>query len=202
MEGAMRKGKRKAWKTTLESLPKLSTRASDEGGGMEQVMIGLRDECGQGTVEAAIVIPVLFVLLLLLLQPGIVLYDRLIMGNAAAEGCRLLATANETSEAYEAFIRHKLSAVPQHDCFHVHHGSCSWKIEMSGNETSSAVTVRISNELRPLPLFDMGSKLLGMTNGNGNLVIEESVTMPTQPDWAAASPSGTNPTDWIGAWTS
>ena len=49
------------------------------------------DERGQGTVEAALVIPVLFVLLLLLLQPGIVLYDRMVMRGAAAEACRPLS---------------------------------------------------------------------------------------------------------------
>ena len=119
----------------------------------------IRKERGQGTVEAAIVIPVLFLLMLMLLQPGIILYDRIIMGSAAAEGCRLLATASDASGSYEAFIRHRLAAVPQHDCFHVHHGSCSWRIEMSGNESSEVVSVRICNELRPLPLFDAGAKL-------------------------------------------
>ena len=160
----------------------------------------IRKERGQGTVEAAIVIPVLFLLMLMLLQPGIILYDRIIMGSAAAEGCRLLATASDASGSYEAFIRHRLAAVPQHDCFHVHHGSCSWRIEMSGNESSEVVSVRICNELRPLPLFDAGAKLLGMTNGNGHLEIEESVAMPTQPNWAGSSHSGNNPADWIGAW--
>lgn len=162
----------------------------------------LAESRGQGTVEAAIVIPVIFLLMLLLLQPGIVLYDRLVMGNAAAEGCRLLATANESSGAYEAFIRHKLAAVPQHDCFHVHRGSCSWDIDLIGDEATGEVTVRIANELKPLPLFDMGSRLIGVTNAAGNLVIEESVTMPTQPGWVASSPSGVDPSSWVGAWSS
>lgn len=47
---------------------------------------------GQATIEAAALIPVLFILLLLLLQPSILLFDRIVMKNAAAEGCRLLAT--------------------------------------------------------------------------------------------------------------
>ena len=166
----------------------------------------LKNEKGQGSVEAAVVIPVLFLLMLLLLQPGIVLYDRLIMGNAAAEGCRLLVTSTDAlgsmQESCEAFVRHRLAAVPQHDCFHVHRGRCSWDIELSGDETSGVVSVRISNELRPLPLFDAGSHLFGMTNANGNLVIEESVTMPVQPDWVATSPAGTTPAEWIGAWAS
>ena len=166
----------------------------------------LVDETGQGTIEAAVIIPVLFLLMLMLLQPGIVLYDRIVMGNAAAEGCRLLATSTDAlgsmQGSCEAFVRHRLAAVPQHDCFHVHRGGCSWDIETTGDEASGAVTVRIGNELRPLPLFDMGSRLLGITNGRGNLEIEESVTIPVQPDWVASSPSGTVPADWIGAWAS
>ena len=166
-------------------------------------MKAFRDERGQGTVEAAVVIPVLFLLLLLLLQPGIVLYDRLIMGGAAAEGCRLLATATgDMSGSCEAFIRHRLAAVPQHECFHVHRGTCSWVIDLEGGESSPTATVRIRNELRPLPLFDAGAKLLGLTNGNGNLEIEESVTMPTQPDWVSSSELGLAPSTWIGAWSS
>jgi len=163
----------------------------------------LRSERGQGTVEAAVALPVLFLLMLMLLQPGIVLYDRLVMGGAAAEGCRLLATATgDMSGSCEAFIRHRLAAVPQHDCFHVHGGDCSWDIELSGDEAAQEVTVRIGNELRPLPLLDAGARLLGLTNGRGNLEIEESVTMPTQPAWAAGSEAGLSPADWIGAWAS
>ena len=63
------------------------------------------------------------------------------------------------------------------------------------------VTVRIVNELRPLPLFDAGAKLLGLTNGNGNLEIEESVTMQTQSDWVASTELGLAPASWIGAWS-
>ncbi|MBR3182635.1 MAG: pilus assembly protein [Eggerthellaceae bacterium] len=161
------------------------------------------DERGQGVVEAAVAIPVLFLLLLLLLQPGIILYDRLVMANAAAEGCRLLATATgDMGGSCEAFVRHRLAAVPQHDCFHVHQGDCSWNIELLGDESSQEVTVSIENELRPLPLFDAGSMLLGLANANGNLEIAESVTMRTQPDWVTSSELGLDPSSWIGAWLS
>ena len=163
----------------------------------------ISNEQGQGTVEAAVAIPVLFLLLLLLLQPGIVLYDRLVMANAAAEGCRLLATATgDMGGSCEAFVRHRLAAVPQHDCFHVHQGDCSWNIELSGDESSQEVTVSIGNELKPLPLYDAGSKLLGLTNASGNLEIWESVTMRTQPDWVVSSELGLDPASWIGAWSS
>ena len=58
------------------------------------------------------------------------------------------------------------------------------------------------NELKPLPLFDAGFTLLGLTNGAGHLVIEESVAMKTQPDWVGSSPAGSNPASWVGAWQS
>ena len=70
-----------------------------------------RDE-GQATVEAAVLIPALFTALLLLLQPGILLYDRMVMQGAAAEGCRLLATKTaalgDMDGSCEAFVRHRL----------------------------------------------------------------------------------------------
>ena len=164
----------------------------------------VNDEKGQGSVEAAVVIPVMFLLLLLLLQPGIVLYDRLVMGNAAAEACRVLATGTDSfgamSRGCEAFVRHRLASIPPHDCFHVHNGGCSWDISLNGGESSSAVTVTIGNELRPLPLFDAAAKLLGMVNTRGNLEIEESVTMPTQPSWVASSELGMTPASWTGGW--
>ena len=163
-----------------------------------------RSERGQGTVEAAVVIPVLFILILMLVQPAIVLYDRMVMGNAAVEACRLLATKTDAAGAMhdscEAFVRHRLSAVPQHDCFHVHGSRCSWSIGLLGDGSSEYVTVSIANELRPLPLFDTGAKLLGLTNSSGNLEIEESATMPTQPAWTYSSANGLAPESWIGAW--
>lgn len=169
-------------------------------------MVGerIRSERGQGTVEAAFVMPVLFLLMLMLLQPGIVLYDRIVMSNAAAEGCRLLATSTDAlgsmQGSCEAFVRHRLAAVPQHDSFHVHSNGCSWRIEMAGDESSGTVSVRIGNELKPLPLLDSGSRLLGLTNASGHLVIEEEVMMPVQPDWTSSSSSGSVPSAWPGAW--
>lgn len=155
-------------------------------------------------MEAAFVIPVLFLLLLMLLQPGIVLYDRMVMKDAAAEACRLLATGSGefggAGSSCEAFIRHRLAAVPQHDCFHVHDGGCSWRIESTGGEDSETVTVSIANELKPLPLVGIGMSLMGATNGSGRLEIEESVTMPTQPSWVGNAPAGRVVSGWIGAW--
>lgn len=164
------------------------------------------DEVGQATVEAAFVIPVLFIALLLLIQPGIVLYDRIVMQAAAAEGCRLLATKTDMSgdmtQSCEAFIKHRLSSIPPQASFHVHETECSWDIKLEGDESSQFVSVTIKNAVRPLPLFDAGATLLGLVDGAGNLHVEVSVSMPTQPVWVDGVEVGRDPSAWVGAWLS
>ena len=65
-------------------------------------------ERGQATVEAAFLIPVLFTVLLLSVQPGMVLYDRMVMRAAASDACRLAAAktdaVGDSSQAVEAAI--------------------------------------------------------------------------------------------------
>lgn len=157
-------------------------------------------------MEAAFALPVLMMLVLMLIQPGIVLYDRMVMQAAAAEGCRLLATNTDSlgpmDEACEAFIRHRLGSIPQQDCFHVHEGAngCSWGISLSGDESSQTVEVGISNELKPLPLLDAAAALLGLVNENGNLVVEVSASAPAQPGWAQEAFSSKAPEDLVGSW--
>lgn len=161
---------------------------------------------GQATVEAAFLIPVLFVALLLLLQPGILLYDRIVMNAAATEACRLLATktaaAGDMAGSCEAFVRHRLGAVPPVACFHVHEGACSWDIRLEGDESSDVVRATISTEARPLPLVGSGAALAGMVNGSGNFVVEVSAEQAVQPSWTEGSPVGRDPAGWIGAWLS
>ena len=164
----------------------------------------MENDSGQGSLEAAIAIPVLFIMLLMLIQPSIVLYDRMIMHEAAVEGCRLLATKASSyggsTQACEAYVRHRLSAVPQHDCFHIHGDECSWDIRLEGDDSSGSVSVYIGNELKALPLFDTTSTVLGMTNARGNLEISVQVSLPTQPGWASSLPAGSSPAGWLGAW--
>lgn len=163
----------------------------------------LRDERGQATVEAAFAIPVLMVLVLMLVQPGIILYDRIVMAGAAASGCRLLATLPEGDvELCEDFVMRRLGAVPPHDFFHVHEGGCTWVVEALGGEGSSTVEVTISTEVKPLPLIGAAAMLAGAGNERGNLVVEVSSTMPTQPEWALDSRMSSNPAEWVGAWLS
>lgn len=144
----------------------------------------LSSMCGQATIEAAFALPILLLMILLLLQPGIVLYDRIVMQNAATEGCRLLATSSDSnSSKNDNYVKRRLSAIPEVDFFHVHSGGCSWKITFTGNEDAITTAVKISTEIKPLPLIGLGAGLLGATNSRGNLVIEVDATAETQPPW-------------------
>lgn len=156
---------------------------------------------GQATVEGAFLIPIILLLLLLLVQPGIVLYDRMVMQGAAAEGCRLLATRSDeiegSNEAYEEYIRRRLASIPQQENFHMHQKGCSWVIELEGNENTDRVTVRIENEIKPLPLFDFGAEALGLTNERGAFVQQVEVSQRVRNGWVAASEDGIDPRAWI-----
>lgn len=160
----------------------------------------LRIEDGQATVEAAFMIPVLFVVLLLLLQPGIILYDRVVMSHAAAEGCRLLATSNASFGTDDAqcaeLIRRRLGAIPQQDIFHVHEGGCSYQVDVSGGGESSLASVSIENKVRLLPLFDSAAALAGLAE-DGCIVVKVECQIETQPDWVSSSASGIDPDAWV-----
>ena len=162
--------------------------------------VGARSDGGQTTIEAAFALPIVFLLLLMLMQPAIVLYDRIVMEGAAAESCRMLTTAGaaESGTIAEDFVHRRLAAIPQAPWFHVHDGGCSYRISLSGGESASTVTVSIANEIQPLPLIDGAAILLGATNGAGHLEIAVECSLPTQPEWVSAT--GTAPAGAVGAW--
>lgn len=160
-------------------------------------------EGGQATVEAAFLIPVLFTMILMLLQPGIILYDRMVMEGAAAEGCRMLVTASGdagmTDNRCRALVRRHLGAIPQQDLFHVHRGGCSYEVETEGDEHAEQVSVTIRNKLEPLPLIGLASTLAGATDGDGLLTIEVKHCARTQPSWAVEGRAGIDPETWVTA---
>ncbi len=159
---------------------------------------------GQATLEAAFLIPVILVCLLLVIQPSILLYDRMVMESAAAEGCRILATRTASQAAdvshYENFVRHRLGSIPEHESFHVHDPICAWEIELQGSETASQVSVTIKNKLRLLPLFDFGANAMGLLDESGLFPLSVTVQMPTQPDWVNNQLLGVNPRRWVEQW--
>lgn len=149
-------------------------------------------------------LPLLFFGLLLLIQPGILLYDRVVMQAAATEGCRLLATASSASGAdtarCEEYVIGRLGAIPPVGIFHVHDGGCSWNIELQGDGSSERVSVSIATEVEPLPLIGMAAGLLGVENNRGNFEVKVEASQQTQPGWVGSAPGGRDPSGWIGAW--
>lgn len=157
------------------------------------------ERSGQSTIEAAFALPILMILVLLLIQPAIVLYDRMVMSSAAAEGCRLYSTASsDVVGKCEDYVKRRLSAIPQMDQFHVHSKGCTWNVSFEGGEGSQVSRVLISTEVRPLPLIGSGMWALGLLNRQGNLKIEVESMQKMQPDWVANSAEGTDPANWAG----
>ena len=157
---------------------------------------------GQGTVEMAVMIPILFLLFLMLFQPVILLYNKMIMENAASEACRLLSTRTELSnysdDRYQGYVSRRLAAIPPLDIFHASTSGKAWEITLDGDESSSTVTVIIVNHAKPLPIIGWGASMLGLLE-DGYLVQTVSVSMPTQPEWAFGSGVG-SPSDWTRQW--
>lgn len=72
-----------------------------------------RDARGQSTVEAAVALPVVFLLVLLLGAAGHRAVRPHVMGRVrAAEGCRLLATSDGDAATCEEYVRRRLGAIP------------------------------------------------------------------------------------------
>lgn len=153
------------------------------------------EDSGQASVEAALLLPVLMVCLALLVQPMCLLYTRCVMQSAAAEGCRLLATATGDTDdaACEQYVRRRLSAVPQADVFL----AGDWQVELQGNAESDEVGVQIVGHARPLPLVGVVAALLGPTDKAGNVELKVSVTRCARPGWVEGGYS-----DWTSIWDS
>lgn len=52
--------------------------------------------------------------------------------------------------------------------------------------------------MRPLPLMDGALALLGLTNGQGNLVVQVESQQQVQPDWVDEAVEGRDPSNWTG----
>lgn len=150
-------------------------------------------ESGQSTVEAAVLLPIFFVVLGMLVQPSILLYNRCIMNAAAAEGCRLVATSTGDDASVRAYLERRLASIPKIDVFH--EGDL-WEIGWSKN--ASQATVTISNHAKPLPLFGIIAAFANVRAEDNCIEQRIEVSSVSLPAWAGALESG--PSGWIGAW--
>lgn len=152
-------------------------------------------EAGQTAVEAAFLLPVLFLFLGIFVQPVVLLYNRCVMQAAAAEGCRLYATATADESALVAYVQRRLRAVPHADVFH-EGGDAGWDIAFSAGE-GGGVAVSISHRARPLPLFGVTAGLAAQMEG-GSVAQETRVESHVVPAWAAQAEGGA--AEWVGKW--
>ena len=153
-------------------------------------------ERGQMTVEAAFLIPVLFVFLALLLQPAILIYDYMVMQSAANQGLRLISTKpQDISDAmYERAIKQQLQAIPNLEIFH----TGQWDVQIEGNETSQTVSVTIEGRAEPIPVLGISTMLFGMLDADGTVHLQVQAQQQTQPQWAVDS--GLDPSEWVSQW--
>lgn len=154
--------------------------------------------CGQSCVEAAFLLPVLLVFLLLLLQPALMLYHALILENTCQEACRVLATCSNDQDmrALDGFITHRLQALPA--CFASSDDADAqpdWSVTTQGNAASHEVGVTIEGYVRALPL--VGS-LFGGRFGASSIPIKISRTLVAHAYWETTQ--GIDASNSVGAW--
>jgi Flp pilus assembly protein TadG len=152
-------------------------------------------EHGQSTVEAAMLLPILFVVIGMLIQPALLLYNRCIMNAAACEGCRLIATNTNDDATTRAFMQRRLGAIPMLGIFH--EGE-QWEVSWSGGELGQPVSVTIVNHVRPLPLFGVTAALSNTMTPEGFIEQRVEANSALAPAWASAL--GSSPSSWIGEW--
>lgn len=152
----------------------------------------IKNTYGQASVEAAFLLPVLFVIIGLLLQPAILLYNKVIMNAASAEACRTAATI-ENKQSLDEFTKRRLSAIPKLNIFH----AGEWQIDYSLNhEDLNAVT--ISHHVKTLPLLGVSASLFAQSI-DSNTVLQKTKTQTIlQPNWLSKSDKSIQ--EWIDSW--
>lgn len=151
-----------------------------------------RGECGQSSVEAAVVLPVLMLLFALLMQPVCVLYTRMVMRHAAAETARVAATS-KSDEVCRSFAIRRLRAVPEASLFHVG-GDNDWRVDVRRLLSQGTCDVEISGHLRPLPLFGVVTSVLGESDSKG-IRIRVGVSERVRSQWLRGEYH-----EWMEAW--
>lgn len=152
-------------------------------------------ETAQVAVEAAFLLPVLFALVLLMVQPVCVLYTRSVMESAAAATARLAITGGDgDADGHEAFALRRLAAVPDLDIFHAG-GPLAWDVDVKYAGKGGSVRVSIEGAVRPLPLIGALSSRFGEVNDHGDVVLRVETAYRGRPSWLEGSYE-----TWISAW--
>jgi len=122
----------------------------------------LKSEDGQALAEAPIIIVTLCVLALILFQPIVTLYTKMVLGSAAASLCRVVATdsassglsgdASASARLLQTYAEGKIAGLPRGSAFQV---PGSLRLEVTGDAHSAQVSVRLSLDQKALPLLGL-----------------------------------------------
>ncbi len=157
----------------------------------------VREERGQSSVEAALLLPSLLIVFAVLLEPTCILYTRAVMAETASELCRILVTRRSdiTDAQLLAFARRRLAAVPETAPFHGG-GEGDWSVETTGGEGDASVAVTVRGHVPLLPLFSLVGRALGVVGEEGLLLTVTSEER-LRPEWLEGGYD-----DWVSMWSS
>lgn len=127
-------------------------------------------------------IPMVFFVLGIVLEPCCYLYSRMIMQHAAAETLRVALTGEYLShDELRAFCLRRLKAIPEVPLFHVG-GESDWSIEVFGPGDDGEVSVDITGHARLLPIAQLVHGMYLPQDANG-LILTTSVSAVMRPGW-------------------
>jgi hypothetical protein len=146
----------------------------------------MRDACGQAIVEAPFVIIALCLMAILLFQPVVQLYTRMVLGQVAGELARVAAVDVEGGKVlqarYEAWAADKLRTLPAGTAFSI---PGSLKVVVQGNARSERISVQLSVRQKALPFFSF----LGKRGDKGTVTITGKAHAPGTLTQVSGSPS-------------
>ena len=145
-------------------------------------------------MEAAALLPTLFLLVALAVQPCCLAYTRALMYAAAGEGARVLTTAPaaEREELVSSYVLRRLKAVPNVDAFHMG-GSDDWRIEAELSDDGKEATVRIRGHARLVPLVGAAAAALYPSDEVG-AIVEVTVSERVRPALEGSFD------EWVSSW--
>jgi len=122
----------------------------------------IHSERGQALTEAPIAIVTLCMLALILFQPIVTLYTKMVLGAAAASLCRVVATDGAASSSgggaslserlLQTYAEGKVAGLPRGSAFQI---PGSLRVETTGDAHAAKVSVRLSLDQKALPLLGL-----------------------------------------------
>ena len=148
---------------------------------------------GQATVEAACMIPMACLLVLLMLQPALLLMNHVVMECVASDVCRFMATQPPESSGQKVheYALRRLNAIP--DISVLHKGE--WDVQVYYDEETRELNVTIAHTVKPLPLIGVGLGFVGALDMQGCVYQQVSAKRVLHSDWEYDQ--GLDPQTWI-----